>query len=465
MRWLWLIPLAALGGAIVLVALYWIETGPTIIITLDDGHGIEPGAELRCRGITAGTVENARFTEDLQRVRLTVRLRPDAANLARAGSRFWVVRPRLGPRGVEGMSTLVRPKHLAALPGAPDAERQRRFVALDRPPVLEQTDPEGLEITLIADRRSGLRPGAPVLYRQTPVGRILSATLSPDASAVHLRAYIEPAYTNLIRADSRCWNVSGWEAGLGFRGVSLSVESLETLLLGGIAFATPDQPGDRVHTGHRFRLYPEPEDEWLAWRPALPVGAEPLPPDAPRPRLLRATLHHSSGFFRRQATRTGWLLPVPAGFLAPAELLNDEDPEAALETLGRRIPLASAELTPLGPLVLLRHDLGDAAPAPFPLDRVRRPSSPEPCIVLTGSGEPHLALSPGRLTPIAEGFRIAPGLSIDRALRGAAVVAREDGALIGVLSFEDDEPRVTMLPSDQALRRETSEDSAAAADE
>jgi paraquat-inducible protein B len=51
-------------------------------------------------------------------------------------------------------------------------------------------------------------------------------------------------------------------------------ESLETLVAGGIAFATPD--GERMGSAARpqqtFPLFDKFEDEWLTWAPKIPLG-------------------------------------------------------------------------------------------------------------------------------------------------------------------------------------------------
>jgi paraquat-inducible protein B len=72
------------------------------------------------------------------------------------------------------------------------------------------------------------------------------------------------------------WNVGGVQVSGGlFRGVEVKVESLRSLLVGGIAFATPN--GARaapVKSGTVFQLGNGPKPEWLAWAPSIPLPAE-----------------------------------------------------------------------------------------------------------------------------------------------------------------------------------------------
>ena len=47
---------------------------------------------------------------------------------------------------------------------------------------------------------------------------------------------------------------------------------MESILEGGIAFATPEKPADPVTAGHRFVLETEENDDWREWRPKIPLG-------------------------------------------------------------------------------------------------------------------------------------------------------------------------------------------------
>ena len=47
------------------------------------------------------------------------------------------------------------------------------------------------------------------------------------------------------------------------------VDSLETLIVGGVSLVTPDAPGEVVESGHRFEVLKQPESDWLDWRPKI----------------------------------------------------------------------------------------------------------------------------------------------------------------------------------------------------
>jgi hypothetical protein len=80
---------------------------------------------------------------------------------------------------------------------------------------------------------------------------------------------VDGQYAHLIRANSRFWNVSGVKADIGLTGGTIEVETVQSLLAGGIAFNTPEREmGATVKAGHRYPLHAKAEKEWLEWSPA-----------------------------------------------------------------------------------------------------------------------------------------------------------------------------------------------------
>ncbi|MGQ0615297.1 MAG: MlaD family protein [Planctomycetaceae bacterium] len=427
-RWIWLLPLAALAFAVALGASQLFGGGPRITISFHDGHGIKAGDPLRCRGITVGQVESVAV--ETEGVLLEVRLSAAAGRMAVAGSRFWVVRPSVTLSGVTGLDTIAGPRYLNVLPGPADAAPQERFVGLDEAPALADEEPGGLELALSCTRRAGLVAGAPVSYRQVRVGTIVSVGLAADAVGVEVRAYIRPAYRALVRDNSRFWLVSGTGVSIGLSGVRIDVDSLAALLEGGIALATPDSPGRPVSTGHRFALAEKPEEAWLKWKPALPVGSRVLPDGLAPPLLLRATTSRTGGrLWSRTRQVSGWLLPTPRGLLGPEEMLLPEE-KAELEVAGRTFPL-DREPSWRG-AGLARVDLTLEA-QPWPDARVRRPEGVEECFVFADAATPPLPLGAARLRAEKGVWVVDRSLSFDESWHGAAVLARSDGMLVGVL--------------------------------
>lgn len=69
------------------------------------------------------------------------------------------------------------------------------------------------------------------------------------------------------------WHVHGATVNAGlFSGLNIKIESLKSLAVGGVAFATPNNARDsRAKDGAVFRLYAEARQEWLAWAPPISI--------------------------------------------------------------------------------------------------------------------------------------------------------------------------------------------------
>jgi len=130
----------------------------------------------------------------------------------------------------------------------------------------------GLALIVTAPELGGIKTGDRVYYREEPVGAVVSHALSSDRSQVRMHLNIMNRYASLVRTNSVFWNASGISVDLGLKGVHIRTESLEALLAGGVAFATPDSPGARVKAGSVFKLHPELKDEWLKWSPGNLAG-------------------------------------------------------------------------------------------------------------------------------------------------------------------------------------------------
>ncbi len=445
--WAWILPVLAVVAAGWLVVDAWRQRGVVVTVLLEEGHGIKPGDAVRYRGVTVGEVRAVELTER-SGLRITAGLSSGADTLARAGSRFWVVRPQLGLSRIAGIETIVGPRYLAVLPGR--GARQRHFVGIEDPPVVETIEPGDLEIIVTASEQRGLRRGAAVTYRQVRVGTVLSVGLTSDGGAVEARVHIDRAFVQLIRRATRFWDVGGVEATVGLTGLTVRADTIETVLTGGVALATPPDAGEVVRTGHRFVLASEPRDEWLDWQPLVAIGSDMLPAGAPLPHPLRATIGWKQGLLiSRHRSRHGWVLQTDAGLLGPTDLLvpdvEADQQSAALEVAGTVVSLADGPLLDEGGVAAL--DVRLEGPA-WPADRRRRGTAPEDCLAVGDSAAPPLPLAAARLTAGEDGWAVDPAVSLDESWHGAAVVGRADGYLVGLLLVDDGTWRVALLPGE-----------------
>jgi len=248
-----------------------LQKGTEVQIRVDSGDGLRPGTPIRYKGLDVGKVERVELTDDLQAVILSARITEAAERIARAGTQFWVIKPELGLVRTANLETLVSGQYLEVQPANKGAAVQSQFTALRQPPAVLARE-MGLNLVLSAPRRGSIKPGVPVTYREVAVGKVTGFELSPSADRVLIRILIEPRYATLVRSGSRFWNASGFGVDFGlFKGAKIRTESVEALLEGGIAFATPEgEPmGAPAKAGQTFALFGEANEEWLKWAPKI----------------------------------------------------------------------------------------------------------------------------------------------------------------------------------------------------
>ena len=249
-----------------------LQSGQMVRIKVRAADGLAPGAPVRYKGIEVGQVETLTLTEDLQAVMLGVRISQAVDAITRERTQFWVVKPQVSLTRAEHLETLVTGPYLQVQPGRSGAKRVE-FEALEKAPDSARSE-QGLALTLSTARRGSIKAGTQVTYREIAVGVVTGVRLGHTADRVLIDVLIEPRYAPLVRTGSRFWNASGIgvDASL-FRGVKVRTESLEALLEGGIAFATPDnaEMGAQALPGQTFALFDELEERWLNWAPKIPL--------------------------------------------------------------------------------------------------------------------------------------------------------------------------------------------------
>lgn len=234
----WLIPVITLlvGGWLLVKTLT--EQGPVAQISFKTAEGIEVGkTKVKYKSVDIGTVEEVRFADDFQSVVLTVQFNPDSGHFLKRNTRFWVVRPQLSVRGVSGLSTLVSGAYIEIDPG-PGAD-QRYFVGLEQQPVVTG-DAEGKAVTLVTDDLGSIDTGSPLYYRGILAGEVLGHELGSDRRSIFIHLFVHAPFDQLVRGNSRFWNVSGVDMSMSADGFRVRTSSVQSMLFGGIAFDTPE---------------------------------------------------------------------------------------------------------------------------------------------------------------------------------------------------------------------------------
>jgi paraquat-inducible protein B len=268
-RWrnaiIWLLPVIALAIALSMVVQARIAVGPEVVIAFRSATGLEAGkTTVKYKDVTVGLVKEITLSPDNAQVLVRVALGKNAQDLARADTRFWVVRPRVGISGVSGIDTLLSGAYIGVDRGQ-SSERQTQFTGMETPPALVN-GMAGSPFMLEAEDLGSLDINAPVYYRRIPVGRITAYQLRKDGKGIDVQVFIDAPYDKLVTADSRFWNVSGMDLSVGSDGFQLKTQTVAAIMAGGIAFSTPENPSHGVlYKQTHYKLAP---DEETAMAPA-----------------------------------------------------------------------------------------------------------------------------------------------------------------------------------------------------
>ncbi len=234
----------------------------TLSLVAENNPGLGVGSPIRYRGVDIGKIEQIELEPTLGQVIFKAELDGQyAERFLQSGARFTLVQAKLGLGGVAHLDTLIKGAFVEAEPGK--GAGRSSFP-------LSQSGPAGLALTLKSASVNGLSVGSPLLFRKMVVGSVTKVALARDGSEVVIDVNVDQEYAHLVRANSRFWNASGVKADIGLTGGTIEVETVQSLLAGGIAFNTPEKEmGPTVKAGHSYPLYGKAEKEWQEWSPRI----------------------------------------------------------------------------------------------------------------------------------------------------------------------------------------------------
>lgn len=181
------------------------------------------------------------------------------------------MRPELKLGAVSGLRTIVSGNYITVQPGS--GERTNEFTGVEEAPLQPV---KSITVTLLANDLGAIQDQSQVSYRGVQVGEVMDFQLGENARYIVVHARILQAYAPLVRVDSKFWNAGGISAHLGlFSGLNITAESAQTLVSGGIAFATPETYGPPATNGSVFLLNDKEDTAWESWNPIIPLQSVP----------------------------------------------------------------------------------------------------------------------------------------------------------------------------------------------
>lgn len=250
----WLIPLVAalVGGFVAWRA--FSERGPEITITFKTAEGLEAGkTQLKYKAVEVGIVEEVRLAPDLSGVVCRARMVSGAEEYLREKTQFWIVKPRIAGGQLTGLGTLLSGSYIGMDP-VREGKRAHSFQGLEVPPVVATNEP-GRYFVLRSTGVGTLDVGSPVFFQKIQVGRVVLSALDPDDDFVTTRIFVDAPYDHRVHSDSRFWNASGIDVVVGAEGVKIDTQSVVSILIGGIAFETPETAAEVAAADTVFPLY------------------------------------------------------------------------------------------------------------------------------------------------------------------------------------------------------------------
>ncbi len=255
---IWIVPVVAVLLGLWLVVNNYLSQGPTIEIAFESASGIEVGkTKIKVLSVDIGIVTDVQINDEASGITATAKLEPEARNLLREDTEFWIVKPRVSGLNVSGLSTLLSGAYIELSPGVEDASRLRRFTGASRRPAAPPGTP-GIRLRLTSKTSGSFSIGSPVLHKGFRVGSVEDMVLDTETNLVDYSIFIDGPYDNLVTSSTRFWDASGISAELNTEGIKVVMNSMQSLLTGGVAFDTPRnyRVGNPAVENSTYRLFP-----------------------------------------------------------------------------------------------------------------------------------------------------------------------------------------------------------------
>ena len=253
---IWILPFVALCIGSWLLYTSFRDAGIDIHVHFDNAKGITPGkTKVIFKGIPIGTVKNIEIDDNMQGVNLIIKMESRSSTLLVKDTAFWIVKAEISAGRISGIETLLSGSYIGTQKGK-STEPATLFQGLNVPPPLDQATP-GLRFTLESDTLHSLQRGSHIYTKNLQIGHIENYALQ-DNGKILFNAYVQPQFAHLIKTGTRFWNASGLSLTGNLRqGLTVNIESLASLLYGGITCATHDslQTTDPTASNSHFTLY------------------------------------------------------------------------------------------------------------------------------------------------------------------------------------------------------------------
>jgi paraquat-inducible protein B len=214
------------------------EYGIVAKLQLATGEGIVAGkTRIMYRGLKAGVVKRIDINDDAgHSVTAELLLDPRTEPALRQSTRFWIVRPQVQITAMKNLDTLLTGPYITFEIGE---GKERTEFTEETGPLPSPATRSGTSFTLSAPENGGLTVGAPVLYKQIPVGEITGLTLASKGDKVLVKITIYAPHVGLITKKTVFWDAGGLKVDASLSRLRVEMGSVQSLLAGGVALINP----------------------------------------------------------------------------------------------------------------------------------------------------------------------------------------------------------------------------------
>lgn len=241
------------------------KSGYAITLTASGNSNVKVGTAIKYNNIKVGEVVDVLPDFSQNDVIIKARILPEyALQVTRQGAYFWLPQAELGLAGVKNLESILSQSINVSVGKGKQTDQFELHE--------QEKTVDGVRFTLQSETRGSVTEGTPVLYREMEVGNVISVELGEFADRVVTLINIDSEYAYLVRQNSVFWNTSGVDVSIGITGANIKAGTFDSLVRGGITFATPEQKQLQAiaKQGQAFYLYPQPEEGWKQWRTAIP---------------------------------------------------------------------------------------------------------------------------------------------------------------------------------------------------
>lgn len=250
---IWIVPAIAVLISFWLAYQHYSKVGSEIKIHFVKNNGLKAGeSQIRYKEIPIGKVTNIQLQENGKGVTVIANIEKQAANLLNENTKFWIVKPQIGPAGISGLETLFSGNYIDMHKGN-GKKTTTDFIGL-KDAYKETNGGKNFELTTTSTHN--LKVGAPIYYKAIQIGQVQKIKLSENGQLIRYLIFVKKEYISYVHIDSNFSVQSMVQIGFKNGALNFDIAPLPHLISGSITLHSPSINKDnRAPDNYVFKLY------------------------------------------------------------------------------------------------------------------------------------------------------------------------------------------------------------------